>query len=143
MDTKRTPSASVNGRFTTGTDALYAVSMEYPAMGWWVVRRLAAGSRNVPREIRQVELLGNGAFRWSRPDESLIEEALAQKLCAHALMLKISKRCSLPLTSSGRAISCGCLLCSATHVLPAAPDLLHREDDARHFLDAEALTSAR
>jgi alpha-L-fucosidase len=89
-DARQTPFTSSDVRFTAGPDALYAIVMGWPETGRWLLRSLAEGSKNAPREIRAVELLGSGPLRWSRSKDGLLVDAPAAKPCEHAFVLKIA-----------------------------------------------------
>jgi len=89
-DIRRRPFTSADFRFTRGDSALYAIALEWPQTGGWLIRNLAQGSRNAPLEIRSVELLGSGAVTWSRTREGLFIEAPRKRADGPASVLKIT-----------------------------------------------------
>jgi len=89
-DIRRRPFTSADFRFTRGDSALYAIALEWPQTGGWLIRNLAQGSRNAPLEIRSVELLGGGAVTWSRTREGLFIEAPRKRADGPASVLKIT-----------------------------------------------------
>ncbi len=70
-DTRRAAFTSGDFRFTVGESALFAVAMDWPESGAWLIRTLARGSRNAPLEIRSVDLLGTGPLAFTRTSEGL------------------------------------------------------------------------
>jgi alpha-L-fucosidase len=89
-DTRRAPYTSADFRFTVGDGALYAIALEWPLAGRWLVRTLASGSRHAPLAISSVALLGAGAVKWSRTTEGLVVEAPAVRPAGAAFVLKIT-----------------------------------------------------
>ena len=70
-DTRRAAYTSGDFRFTVGESALFAVAMDWPESGAWLIRTLALGSRNAPLQIRSVDLLGTGPLAFTRTSEGL------------------------------------------------------------------------
>jgi alpha-L-fucosidase len=63
---------STDIRFTTKGDVLYAIALGWAPDGKMVIKSLAEGSANYPRQIRKVELLGaKSELRWTRTEQGL------------------------------------------------------------------------
>ncbi len=89
-DTRRSPYTSADFRFTLGEKAFYAVAMEWPVSGRWVIRTLARGNKHAPLAISSVTLLGAGAVKWSRTSEGLVVEVPAVRPPGPAFVLKVT-----------------------------------------------------
>jgi alpha-L-fucosidase len=88
-DVRRPPFTSGDIRFTRKGDQLYAIALEWPASGRWLIRTLAAGHKHAPIRIQSVELLGTGPLRFSRSTEGLVVETPADRPDQPAFALKI------------------------------------------------------
>jgi len=89
-DTRRGAFTSADFRFTAGKGALYAIAMDWPLSGRWVIRTLAQGSKNAPLTLSSVELLGTGSLKWTRTVEGLVVETPTTRPADPVFALKIS-----------------------------------------------------
>jgi len=77
-------------RFTTKGEALYAIALGWPTDGKILIKSLAEGSANYPRQIRKVELLGaKGDLKWSRGTEGLEIQVPDVPPCKYAFSFRI------------------------------------------------------
>ena len=89
-DTATKPFTGEDIRFTTKGDVLYAIALAWPQNGKLVVKSLAAGSPNVTREFKTVQLLGyQGALKWTRTRDGLVVDLPGQKPNDYAYAFKI------------------------------------------------------
>ena len=77
-------------RFTKKGDIVYAFLMGWPADGKAVIKSLATGAANFPREVAKVELLGSGEVKFSRDAAGLAVNLPQQKPNDFAYALKIT-----------------------------------------------------
>jgi alpha-L-fucosidase len=90
------PYTSADIRFTTKGDTLYAIALGWPEDGKLVVKTLATGSADYPKEIGRVELLGsNQAVTFTRNDRGLVVTMSGDKPNAHAYALKITPKAAI------------------------------------------------
>jgi alpha-L-fucosidase len=89
-DTHRKEFTPADFRFTCREDFLYAIGLEWPQSGRWIIRNLARGFRLAPLSIRDVELLGTGAVTWSRTKDGLVVDVPARRPRGPAFVLKIT-----------------------------------------------------
>jgi alpha-L-fucosidase len=77
-------------RFTTKGEALYAIGLGWPTDGKILIKSLAEGSANYPRQIRKVELLGaTGELKWSRGTHGLEIQVPDVAPCKYAFSFRI------------------------------------------------------
>ena len=77
-------------RFTTKGEALYAIGLGWPTEGKMVIKSLAEGSANYPRQIRKVELLGaKSELKWSRGTQGLEIQVPDVPPCKYAFSFRI------------------------------------------------------
>ncbi len=79
-------------RFTTKGDTLYAFALGWPADGKLTIRTLAAGSRQYPREVGRVEMLGaGGPLHFTRGAAGLVVTLPEKMPNEYAWALKIQR----------------------------------------------------
>src|ERR1700722_16912654 len=89
-DTDPKPFTGKDIRFTTKGNTLYAIALAWPDNGKLVVKSLRAGSPNVAREIKSVQLLGyQGKLKFVRAADGLTVDLPAQKPNDYAYAFKI------------------------------------------------------
>lgn len=77
-------------RFTTKEDALYAIALGWPADGKTLIKSLAEGSANYPRQIRRVELVGaKSEVKWKRGADGLEIQLPDIPPCKYAFSFRI------------------------------------------------------
>jgi alpha-L-fucosidase len=77
-------------RFTTKGDVLYAIALGWPADGKTVIKSLAEGSANYPRQIQKVELLGaKSSVKWTRTAQGLEILMPDDQPCKYAFSFRI------------------------------------------------------
>ena len=77
-------------RFTTKGDTLYAIALGWPSDGKMVIKSLAENSRNFPRQIRKVELLGTKSeLKWTRTAQGLEVQLPGEPPCKYAFSFRI------------------------------------------------------
>lgn len=87
-DVKRSPFTCEDIRFTTKSDILYAIVMEWPASGKVIIRSLAKGE--IP-SIGKIELLGSSeTIRWTWDDNDLTIYLGETCPVDYAVVLKVS-----------------------------------------------------
>jgi alpha-L-fucosidase len=92
-DTKRKAFTAEDVRFTTREGTLYAIVLAWPENRRVLIRSLAKGSPNLPREVASVELLGASApVRWTREAAGLSVELPDTAPGDYAFTLKIRTR---------------------------------------------------
>ncbi len=89
-DTRRQPYTSADVRFTARADRLYAILMDWPGTGRWIIRTLASGCRHAPLVINNLALLGHGPVPWTRTAEGLVVDAPPSRPCKAAFTLEIT-----------------------------------------------------
>jgi alpha-L-fucosidase len=90
------PYTSADIRFTTKGDTLYAIALGWPEDGKLVVKTLATGSVDYPKEIGSVELLGsNQAVAFTRGEQGLVVTMPGDKPNEHAYALKIMPKAAV------------------------------------------------
>jgi alpha-L-fucosidase len=79
-------------RFTRKGDIVYAFLMGWPENGKTIIKSLAQGSENFPREIAKVELLGAGTLTFTRDTTDLIVNLPEKAPNAYASVFKITPK---------------------------------------------------
>ena len=90
-DTKRRPFTGEDIRFTARGDTLYAIGLDWPSAGKFMIKSLAAGAAQKP--VEDVSLLGSqGKLEWKQTAQGLEVSLPAVKPCDHAFALRIRHR---------------------------------------------------
>lgn len=77
-------------RFTTKGETLYAIALGWPTDGRVLIKSLAEGSANYPRQIKQVELLGaDSELKWTRGSVGLQIHVPMTQPCKYAFAFRI------------------------------------------------------
>jgi len=77
-------------RFTTKDDALYAISLAWPADGVFTIQSLANQNPYEGRKIKSVDFIsGSNAVSWKQTNEGLVVKTKGKKPCEAAYVFKI------------------------------------------------------
>lgn len=81
---------SLDIRFTTKGDTLYAIALGWPSDGKMLIKSLAENSPNYSRRIRKVELIGSKSeIRWTRGAQGLEIQMPGEPPCKYAFSFRI------------------------------------------------------